>query len=326
MGVILSAKEVEIQSREVFGQFGKRWQEFAKINVQLPHEDGNALNNVGLGKFLVCAAMGESLEENIDVLRKYRYRYDIVTCDKGFGILMEQGITPDYVMICDTNIPYRWLEPYVEETANIKLIATPYANIEWTNKWKGKRYYYISKDAIQTEQIFGEIFSLDPRLIPASSNVSNAMLVYFLSVDEKNQPVNWGGYEKYYLVGYDYGWRPTGKYYAFNDPKPKRYYMNQRTMLDLNGDPFLSSENLVFSAKWMYSYLTTFNMPVMNCSRRGILDYTRLSVLEDELKKINPNKSLGKELKRLHTVAEGHKINFDTSLNDFMKFKSKLYN
>jgi hypothetical protein len=157
MSVILSAKEVEQQSKEVFAQFGEKWKHYASLNVQLPHEPSDALINCGIGKFMVCAAMGESLEEKLPILLKYRYKYDIITCDKGFGELLEHGIKADYVMICDTGIPYHWLEKYVDETKDVALLSTPYANFEWTSAWKGKRYFYVSKDAIQTEEIFGKV-------------------------------------------------------------------------------------------------------------------------------------------------------------------------
>lgn len=323
MPVILTVKEVEQQSNEVFGQFGEKWKKYARINVRLPHESSEALMNCGVGKYMVCAAMGESLEEKIEVLRKYRYKYDIVTCDKGFGVLMENGIKPDFVMICDSNIPFRWLEKYIDDTEGIKLLCTPYANIEWTTVWKGKRYYYVSKDAIQTEAIFQEIFGEETRIIPASSNVSNAMLVYFLTLDG-SQPINWGAYERYFLVGYDYGWRPTGKYYAFSDPKPKRYYMSHRTMLDINHDPFFSSENLIFSAKWMYSYLSVFKSPVMNCSNRGILDITRYADLEKELSRINSDRRLQAEIKNRFQKVEDSNTLYKMAFNSFNELKKNL--
>jgi hypothetical protein len=323
MSILLTTTEVERQSKQVFGQFGEKWRSYAKINVRLPHKSGNDLANCGVGKFMVLAAMGESLELNIEILRKYQRRVDILTCDKGFGTLLEQGIKPKYVMICDSNVPYKWLEPYIDDTEGITLIATPYANIEWTTKWKGDIYFYVSKDAINTEFIFMDVFGEDSRIIPASSNVSNTMLVYFLGVDDKTK-VNFGGYEKYLLVGYDYGWSPTGNYYAFSNPTPKRYYMNHITMLDMNMEPYLTSENLLFSAKWMYSYLTSFNMPVINCSQRGLLDIPAKGNLEDMLKQINPDKSISKGVRKLFDNIYAMNIEYDKAMKNLKELRGGL--
>lgn len=322
MPIILSSKEVENQSNQVFDQFGEKWKKHAKMNVRLPFKDSAELGNVGIGKYLVLAAMGESLEDNIDVLRKYRFRYDIITCDKGFGTLLEQGIKADYVMICDSNIPYKWIEPYIEETQDVKLICTPYANVEWTHKWKGELYFYVSKDAINTEEIFGDIFG-GVRLIPASSNVSNAMLVYFLGVDDKTK-INFGGYEKYLLVGYDYSWRRDGNYYAFSNPMPKRHYMCQNTMLDIKNEISFTSENLLFSAKWMFSYLTTINMPVINCSEKGILCIPRRNTLENELCRINPDKRIQREVKSKYDEINILNIAYEEQMKKFNHLREGL--
>lgn len=296
MGNVLTPKEVEEQSKQVFGQFGKKWKKWAKYNAKLPLINSEKLRNVGLGKFLVSAAMGESLEENIEIMKAYRDRFDLITCDKGFGILLEHGLKPDFVMICDSNIPFKWLEKYIDQTKDIALLMTPYANIKWTHRWRGPKYKFVSKDAIETEKIFLEILGQDTRIIPAGSNVSNAMITFWLNFFGQKVD-NFGGYEAYFLVGYDYGWRPNGNYYAFSNPKPKRYYLNHRTLLDMNKDMFFTSENLLFSAKWLFSYITTFNLPMVNCSQRGLLAIPRCGSLKNQLMKINPNKDIIKNIR-----------------------------
>ena len=290
MGNILSWREVVSQSNSVFNQFGfSKWIPYAKFNKYFPHKSGKELYHTGLGKFLLLCAMGESLEANIEVIKKYRDRVDIVTCDKGFGQLLEHGVKADYVVLCDCNIPHRHIEKYINETKDVTLLSTVYANPKWHYHWKGERCFFINEDSIHTEKYFKEIWGSDLRIIPAGSNVSNAMLIYFTGCSEFNNE-NWAGYEKYILVGYDYSWRPLGNYYAWLNPRPKRNYMNHRTMLDINGDMVFSSENLYFSAKWLYSYVTTFRVPTVNCSGRGLLDIPARNDLEKELSNINTSK------------------------------------
>lgn len=288
MPILLGWKEVLAQSKTVFNQFGKKWQETAELNNQLPRKNTHDLHNMGIGKHLLCCAMGESLAENIDIIKKYRDRVEVFTCDKGFKPLLEHGVKADYVMLCDTNINYDInIKDVIEDTKDVKLIATPYANYEWTSNWKGDRYFYINKDSIESEKLFIPLFGNDARLIPAGSNVSNAMIIFMVGADF-DQNINFAGYEKYLLIGYDYSWSLDGDYYAWRNPIPKRYYMNHRTMLDMNWNMVVTSENLLFSCKWLYSYITSFQMPVVNCSGKGLLEIPWRNFLENELMVLNP--------------------------------------
>lgn len=287
MSKILSNAEVINQSKTVFNQFGQSlWIPNAKKNVELKFKDANELISCGIGKVMVLVGMGASLEEQVDVLKKYRDRCDICVCDKGFGPLLEHGIKADYVFLCDASIPFRHIEPYIDQTEGVALIATPYANPEWTKNWKGQRYFFVMRDAIESEQHFSKIFG-DIRGIPAGSNVSNGMLSFFAGCDEFNDK-NWAGYEKYLLIGYDYSWPVNGNYYAWANPKPKRNYMLHRTILDHKLRPAFTSENLYFSAKWMVSYLSKFSIPVVNCGDRGLLMIKEQSTLERELSRLKP--------------------------------------
>lgn len=319
MSVLLNYGDVKRQSTQVWNQFGEsKWLPYSQINAKLRNRrDPFELEQCGVGRFAVLAAMGASLEGHIDTLKKYRDRFDLITCDKGFGTLLEHGLKADYVQLCDCNIQYKWLEPYVNETRGVKLLATTYANVEWTTRWKGPIYFYTNKDALQSEKKFLPILGQPDqsklgfppnyvpfgdgqrmRVIPAGSNVSNAMLIFMVGVDETNQ-VSFSGYENFFLTGYDYSWRPsgpefqckTGNYYAFSNPIPKRYYMSHRTMLDINGDPVQTSENLLFSAKWMYSYVSAYNLPVTNCSERGILDIKSKMQLDKALSRIDTSEA-----------------------------------
>jgi len=322
----LTYTDVKKQSLSVFSQFGeKRWIPFSRENAKTPRLNAEDLQNSGIGKVLVIAAMGASLEGQIDILKKYRDRYDLMTCDKGFGPLLDKGLKADYVMICDTNIPAHYLEPYVLETRDVKLIASCYANLFWTKTWLGDKYFFINRDAIESEEVFKPIMGPGTTMIPASSNVSNAMVVFWTRSDETQQR-NWGGYEKYLLVGFDYSWRPEGNYYAWMNPKPKCHYMKQITNLDMNGDYVFTSHNLMFSARWLLQYLTAFRgLPVFNCSGRGLLDVPRKASLERELAAICPRKESRDQIKNLYEITRSGyasyvaaKAAFDKAREEFL--------
>lgn len=324
MAILLGRNEVKAQSEQVFSQFGDKWKLFARFNDKLKRENANDLRNSGVGKYLLLAAMGASLEDHIDIIKKYRDRFDICTCDKGFGTLLEKGIKADSVMICDCNIPFRWFKKYVDATEDVKLISTMYASPRWTSRWKGPKYFFVNRDAIRTEKNFTGYFKPDElRTIPAGSNVSNAMLIFWTGSDEF-QNVNWGGYERYILTGYDYSWRHDGNYYAYANPEPKRYYMNHQTVLDITGRQVLTSSNLMFSAKWLYSYVTNFNLPVVNCSGRGLLDVNKAD-LEKTLEGITADKKMRDECRDAFEVAKQKRKEFEMAESDFLNKRRMLY-
>jgi hypothetical protein len=322
---LLTPGEILKQSEAVFAQFGEsKWIPFAKENAKLERRNMEELRNSGIGKFMVLAAMGQSTEEKLDTLKRYRERYTLVTNDKCFGKLLENGVKADYVMLCDCNVLFDHLKPYVEETKGVNLISTPYGNTDWTHAWKGPRYFYVNKDAIASERHFLKIFGDGMRVIPASSNVSNAMLVFWTGSDE-HQNVNWGGFERYLLVGYDYSWRTLkdgGKYYAFADPQPKRFYMQHRTALDVHKNVVLTSENLVFSAKWMESYIRIHGLPVYNCSGRGLLG-TNLVDLDYVLSRVRAGDHT-RRVKQNFLVSKLARQTFEAAVANFDKSREEL--
>jgi hypothetical protein len=284
----LSYQDVKKQSTAVFGQFGEsKWIPFAKENAKHPNRrDPMELQNCGVGKVLLAVGFGASVEDHLETIKKYRDRVDIICPDKAFKPLMDRGIKPDYVMLCDCNIMWPKWGPDESLTKDIKLLSTAYGNTMWTRRWQGPIYFYVNRDAIGSEKVFLDILGSKTRAIPASSNVSNAQVVFLTGMDEWTQSV-FAGYDKILLTGYDYSWRPDGNYYAWSDPKPKRYYMQHRTLRDINSDRVFSSENLIFSARWLSTYLKSFNLNAVNCSERGLLDIKRGS-LESEMSSINP--------------------------------------
>lgn len=325
MGGHLTYSDTKKQSLQVFGQFGESvWKPNAQVNVGLPNKSSWELQNIGVGKYLVICATGESLEDHVDTIKKHRDDIDVMACDKSFALLMEQGIKPDYCFICDANIPFRYVEKWIDKSDGVKLIATPYANTEWTKAWKGERYYFVNKDSIETEKVFLPIIGKDTRVIPASTNVSNAMVVYMTGYDEVSRS-NFSGYEKLFLVGYDYSWRPNGKYYAYMDPIPKRHYMNHLMLLDINRDYVFTSQNLLFSAKWLYDYCHFHNPNVFNCSGRGILDIRKLGNLKEELNIVKDIKSKTEAVRNAYSLLQSATFNYKQTQNHFEKARRQLW-
>jgi len=267
----LTEKEVRKQSETAFAQSGEKWKRHAKINGELYRRNKNFhrdLALVGMNKVLVVAGMGASLEDHIETLKKYQVKQgvDIACCDKGFKILFRHGIKPRYVFLADANIKYdQWVQDVIDQTGDTILISSICANPLWAQNWRGKVYFYVNKDNIGTEKIYSSISGCS-EMIPAASNVGNAMLVFATQTM---------GYKEYLLIGYDFSWAPGRNYYAYNDNN-KRHWMRVYHLNDINGEYCYTSENLLFSCRWLQDYyngpISASKIKMFNCSGRGILN------------------------------------------------------
>lgn len=279
-----TSKEVIAQSKNAMKQWGDQWKKHAEIHGKFEQPSFNKLINSGVGKAIVLCANGYSLEQNIEVLKENKENVDIMCCDKSLGPLIENGIIPKYCLVCDANVSYeKYLKPYEEHTEKIILLMNVCANPEWTvgKSWKNI-YFFLNQDAIQSEKIFGPL-SKCPNMIPAGTNVSNAMIVTATQSSNKGRN-NWLGYDKIILLGFDYCWTPKGNYYAFDhEAEGKRFYMKHVCMLDTEDNYVYTSNNLLFSARWGATYIKNFLLPVVNCSDHTILHGIVNRTLESQI-------------------------------------------
>lgn len=259
-------EEIVEQSKAAQNQWGKQWLHNSTENGKLYKKNGTTQKDVlnhGIGRTLVCAAMGQSLEESIDVMKEHRANFDLACVDKAFGPLMDHGIKPDFVVIADANVSWAdWGERHADATDDITLIANVNCALEWTMNWKGRIIFYVNKDNIETEKIYSKTSGCT-ELIPASSNVGNTVVVFFAQICK---------YDQYLLIGYDYSWAPQSNYYAFTD-SDKRHWMRHVHMLGIDGELCYTSTNLHFSARWLIEYCQKQipGVRVVNCSGKGVI-------------------------------------------------------
>jgi len=243
----------------------------------------NEFGNVGVGKALVIVANGYSLEEEIEVLKKYKDNVDIMVCDKAMGHLFNHGITPNYVVVCDANVSYdKYMKPWEDKVSDSVLFINAAGNTKWSRgTWKN-RVLFCNEDSINSQIEFSQLSGCT-NFLPAATNVSNQMLVLATQCTNKGRN-NWFGYDKIVLLGYDYCWRPDGKYYAFCETgEGKKNYMRHSYVLDRDFRPAFSSSNLIFSAKWLDDYLRNFQLPVVVGSKSTILQNAPVKNLEEQL-------------------------------------------
>ena len=239
-----------------------------------PQHSIEDFKNSGFGKAALLVANGYSFEENIEVIKKHQSNVDIICCDKTLGHLISNGITPKIVVVCDANVDYEtYLEPYKDKLQNTYLFMNICGNPKWADNgnWKNK-FFFVNKDILQSEIEFMQISGCK-NIIIAGTNVSNAMLI-LLTQCENGQKVNYFGYDKYILIGYDYSWKIKGSYYAFDKTGTgKDKYMAQMFFYADDGEPLYTSGNLFFSNKWIEEYIHTFRLPVVQTAKHSILQF-----------------------------------------------------
>lgn len=262
---MMSEEETLRQSALAMKQFEEKWKEHCSINGEIYRKSGRTLKDLsmhGIGRQLLICATGQSLEGHIELIKKYRHKVDIMCNDKSFGVLMDQGVVPEFCVIQDANVFWSWGDG--RDTSRTTLIANINCNPDWTRNWKGPVYFHVNKDAIESEKIFSRISGC-MELLPAASNVGNAAIVAAVMTFR---------YDRILLTGYDFAWYSGSNYYAFND-SDKRHWMRHRMITGIDGEICFTSENLFFSVRWMVDFMNRNfpKYPVFNCSGKGIMSW-----------------------------------------------------
>ncbi len=260
------------QSKAAYKQWAPQWRKHSKINSQYPMKSMAEFESSGVGRAVLCVANGYSLEENIETIRKNQHNVDIMACDKTMGSLIDHGIIPKYVMVCDANVSYeKYMKPWENQLQDTILFNNICGSVDWpaNGNWKDK-IFFVNCDVLGAEKEFIQISGCQNK-IPAGTNVSNAM-VCLLSQSDNDGRQNFFGYDKILLIGYDYSWRFGKNYYAFNkDGGGKHNYMRHMYLQTADGEFAYTSGNLAFSAQWFETYVRSFNLPVVNCTKKSIL-------------------------------------------------------
>lgn len=282
----LTNEAIRKQSESAYNQWKDQWREHAKIHSKFEMKSWEKFQNTGIGKAVVSVANGWSLELEIETLKNNRSNVDVLACDKTLGTLLKNGITPDFVMVCDANVDYeRYLKPYETQLQDTTLFINVCGNPKWTanGNWK-EIIFFVNKDILNSEKEFMELSGCF-NVMPAGTNVSNAMVIMLTQSDNDVGKRNFFGYDKILLIGYDYSWNPKGNYYAFNkDGDGKAHYMRHIYTKNLKGEDVYTSNNLAFSSVWLTQYIQTFKLPVVQCTKETVFMTPLKGSLKDQMK------------------------------------------
>jgi hypothetical protein len=265
---MLNKDEVLKQSKSAMSQWEEIWRKHAVRNNVIYRNSHSRLHHLlfrGTGKTVVVCALGHSFERNMSIIEKYRKKnreFETIVVDKCVKYI---NFKPDYVVIADAQVSYDYMKDFDSE--GVTLISNICANPEWSENWKGKVIFYVNMDNIDTQKIFGAGGGLSDcaEMIPAASNVGNAAVVISSVVL---------GYYTILLSGFDYCF--SDDYYAFHENhtekhQNKKYWMNHRITISHAGAIAKTSENLLFSARWLADYIRTTPGNVFNTDKNTIL-------------------------------------------------------
>jgi hypothetical protein len=266
---MLSPNEVLKQSKGAMKQWENTWRSHAKRNGDILKDRGFSNQRIyghGLGKKAVCVAYSPSLEYYVDELKEKNDAVDILCVDKAMGYLLDRGVKPAFVYLADAGIDYsKWCKPWLDQTKDICLMMNVTANPEWAENWKGKVFMFVNQDNIKTEEIFAPISGCK-EFVKASSNVGNSVLVHATS---------YLLYDEYYLLGYGFCWGQNDNYYCGED-SDKRWYMNHHQIIDTNAEMVCTSQNLLFSARWVSDFINAIILPqkrkIFKVEKGGLLN------------------------------------------------------
>lgn len=284
----LSSDQIVNQSKTALKQWGAQWEKHAKEHKEKHPKDIlksiDDFSNIGVGSAVLLIANGYSFEKNAETIRSLQENVDIMVCDKTLGSALDNGITPDFALVCDANVNYeKYMEKWKDKLDKTVLFQNVCANPKWADNgnWKD-RYFFVNADVIKSEEKWTAISGCK-NVIPAGTNVSNAMVV-FCTQSDNTQRRNFFGYDKILLIGFDYSWTPDGSYYAFDrDGGGKAQYMRHQYVRNIAGQLAFTSNNLVFSAKWLEKYVGVFKLPVMQCSKESLFPTSKMGVLSEQM-------------------------------------------
>lgn len=309
----MTPAETKAQTIQAYKQHKDIWTKYAKESAKYRMKSFNDLALTGIGRAIVSVANGYSFEEQIEILKKHKNNVDFIACDKTMGHLLDHGITPTYVVVCDSRVNFeKYMAPWKDKLKDTILIQNVCASPTWADNgnWKD-RYFFVNMDVMHYEREFVE-YSGCKNLVTAGTNVSN-MMVVLLTQCNNEQRRNLMGYDKIILCGYDYSWRSDGKYYAFDDTgSGKKYYMRHVYGLSSTGKMLYTSNNLVSSASWLNDYVRAFKIPIVQCSPDSVGDFGQKGDLEENIKyrfKAADREVIKQELlKRNHLAQQMKKI------------------
>jgi len=269
------------------------------ISTMLNHWTHNTLanldlirNSVGIKSFInifkdkpaVITSAGEDLDNQIPILQRYKDRVVIVSPETVLKKLLDNGITPDIVVVNDGTAK---IKEHIKaiDTSGMYLVSCTWVHPELLLNWRGKIVFFLTMDnTIGLYDITKEVANRDLGFIIAGGCVAHTCLLIALTLG--CIPI---------LIGQNLSWKE--KMYAKDVPTLADHRGHEFKTFDIYGNEVITNE--VF---WTYRY--TFDMfigrlqprPIIyNATDGGILgvNYDYLSLYQAWLDETNEKRKEG---------------------------------
>lgn len=281
--------DIRRQSESAYKQWCVQWRKQAAENKEIAERKWGGFKslenfyNTGIGKFCLLVANGYSFEAQIETVQKHWENVDAVACDKTLGKLLAHGIKPKYCIVCDANVSFeKYLEPWADQLSETIMLGNVCGNPKWSEAGWKDAYFFINEDILNSHLEFQKLSGCNNFII-AGTNVSNAMLI-MMTQSRAEGRANVFGYDRYLLLGFDYCWSDAS-YYAFDrDGGGKMNYMRHLFLNDIFANDVYTSNNLLFSARWINKYITTYGIRAIQCSKTTLLPAAEIGNLEKLIK------------------------------------------
>jgi len=153
------------------------------------------------GQSVLLVGAGPSLDDNLNYLRKNQDKHYIVCVDTSFPILIENDITPDFVVSVDPQ-PETMRHFRCFAKKRVPLIVTPVSCAELVEKYPGPILFFLQKDHSVTKSL--EKYFADKGVSYSGGSVSCFALDIAVQF----------GFERIILVGMDYAYTNMRVYSA----------------------------------------------------------------------------------------------------------------
>lgn len=139
----IGEKEYDHQVEATHRTKRKEYERNAVSNVPLLRKWGGEKPRDFSGKEVFVIGAGESLDENIDFLRKNQHQIPIISTDMSLRSLMVAGIKPKFCMTLETQVTNRFFDGL--DTSGVHLMAYSLASNQILRTWKGSMAFFNLK-------------------------------------------------------------------------------------------------------------------------------------------------------------------------------------
>lgn len=200
---ITSLFEMNMMENRTGDVFRKKFRDNLNKNLDLfIRSPGiNVYKDFFKGESVLLVGAGPSLDDNLDYLKRNQDRHYIVCVDTSFPILLENDITPDFVVSVDPQ-PETMRHFRCVPKKQVPLIVTPISCAELVEKYPGPFVFFLQKDHSVTKSL--EKYFTDKGVSYSGGSVSCFALDIAVQF----------GFERIIMVGMDYAYTDMRVYSA----------------------------------------------------------------------------------------------------------------